>query len=171
MVERCPKPARVSNPAVERLLGAVLAAVAYLAATETITDSGRPLSPWLGEIGIALALVPIAYLAYLLAQLAGAALGRLYLSTVTIGFGGRMRIVQEAGPRQQQLLPRGRGPHRPGHHHLGNHDRALAHAGNAIEAGVHSGFRMLRAKPSPPWPPSSTPPAGTTQGYLLPNRP
>ena len=38
-------------------------------------------------LGMALALAPVVYVAYLLAQLAGAALGRLFLSTVTIGFG------------------------------------------------------------------------------------
>lgn len=96
MAERRPKPTKVSNPESERLLIAVLATAAYLAATERISDTGRPFAPWIREIGIALALAPVVYVAYLLAQLAGAALGRLFLSTVTIGFGGRMRIVETA---------------------------------------------------------------------------
>jgi hypothetical protein len=63
MAERRPKPTKVSNPESERLLIAVLAAAAYLVATERITDTGRPFAPWIAEIGIALALAPVVYVA------------------------------------------------------------------------------------------------------------
>jgi len=94
VAQRRPRSQRVSNPPTERLVSGFVAAAAYLAATETITDNGRRWEPWLREIGIALALAFVAYVVHLLAQLAGAAVGRLSLVSIVLGFGGRKRLVE-----------------------------------------------------------------------------